>query len=367
MPDAGSYQREHAIRLQACRDHRVSLGPEEVVFGLINRCQLRCVTCWYWAPDLNAPPDETWKQTYLDKALCLRVFDELAELKVDKVLLSGQGEPFLHPDILEIIAAARQRFRRLSVTSNGLPLNQRVADRLAALLRPEDRLNISVSAASAASYAAYHGSPESTWHKLLNHLRYLAQSGLRADFRIFQVINRVTYREIEAMLQLAAELGSSLSFKFASIPGGTEQYQLMNEDIAWMRGQLPAWQELAERLGLTVNWAEFAGQLREQHHFPIEEIGCFAGYMYSRIESDGTVYYCCRTDPVFVVGNVSETSFRDIWFHAPRMRLCRQRMREARYFPECDSCLNWGPNFLTRQELNQGGGLIPLPLSQDSL
>ncbi len=294
---------------------------------------------------------EAWKKQKLDKELCFRIFDELAELRVDKILLSGQGEPFLHPDIMEIIAYAKKKFRRLSIASNGLCLDKDKATRISELLGKNDRLCISVSGASAESYAAYHGSAPRTWDKLLKVLEILSKADLE-DFRIFQIINNITCHEIEAMIHLSASLNSSLSFKFASIPKGTERFQLSAEQIKHIQENIPAWGLLANRLGVVVNWDVFDGQLGEDHVFPIREIGCYSGYVYSRIESDGTVYFCCRTEDIFEVGNISEQSFQKIWFDSPQMKFCRERMRNGEYFPACNSCLNWGPNYRIKQELD---------------
>lgn len=351
-PSTNSFDQDHKTRLQSCLDGKPVLGPEEVVMGIINMCQLRCVTCWYWSPFLEQKPsDPNWEQQKIDKDLCFKIFDELAELKVDKLLISGQGEPFLHPHIMDIIEYAKKKFRRLSVASNGLCLDERKATNLAQILGKDDRFCISVSAASAESYATYHGSSKKAWEKLVNVLEIMSRADLE-DFRLFQIINNVTCHEIEEMIHLSARLNSSLSFKFASIPKGTERFQLSPEQICQLKENIPDWQILANKLSVTVNWDVFNGQLQDEHQFPIQELGCYSGYMYSRIEADGSVYFCCRTDEIFKIGNIPEQSFRDIWFHSPQMHYCREQMREQRYFSECDSCLNWGPNYRVKQELN---------------
>ncbi len=349
-----TFEQQHQIRLAACQDGAVTLGPEEVVLGLINMCQLRCVTCWYWSPYLAEPPKDfdNWKRQRMEKTECFRLFDELAELGTDKILLSGQGEPLLHPDIMEIIAYAKTKFRRLSAVTNGVCVTEEKARGLAQLLGAEDRFCVSVSGASAESYAAYHGSNASGWEQMLRALTILGEADLE-DFRMFQIINSLTWHEVEEMIHLSARLNSSLSFKFASIPKGTEQFQLTAEQIKTMRNQLPRWRVLAEELKVEVNWDVFTDQLTDDHAFPIQEVGCYSGYMYSRVEADGTVYFCCRTDDVFKVGNLREHSFRDIWFNAPLMKEYRERMRQHEYFEECQSCLNWGPNWRIKGELNE--------------
>jgi MoaA/NifB/PqqE/SkfB family radical SAM enzyme len=47
--------------------------------------------------------------------------------------------------------------------------------------------------------------------------------------------------------------------------------------------------------------------------FDIDDIPCYAGWIFSRVLADGSVAPCCRGVKK-IMGNIHESSFRDIWF-----------------------------------------------------
>jgi MoaA/NifB/PqqE/SkfB family radical SAM enzyme len=88
-------------------------------------CNLQCVHC------LNASgPREPWLPG-LDAADVRRWIEEAAALGVKEVYLTG-GEPFLHPEILPLLAFALER-APTTVLTNGTLITEAVADALAAL------------------------------------------------------------------------------------------------------------------------------------------------------------------------------------------------------------------------------------------
>lgn len=76
---------------------------------------------------------------------------EIAGAGVERVVLSGGGEPFMHPRIHEFIAQVKARHLALTIISNGTLCD---FDRLARL--GVNQMLINTSAATADTYVAYH-------------------------------------------------------------------------------------------------------------------------------------------------------------------------------------------------------------------
>ncbi|PMY05304.1 radical SAM protein, partial [Pseudomonas sp. GW460-13] len=91
---------------------------------LIRRCNLNCRHCYATSADTDFKGE-------LDTAEALRVLDQLHDVRVPALILSG-GEPLLRPDLYEIAARARALGFHLSLSSNGTLLDAGHAARLAA-------------------------------------------------------------------------------------------------------------------------------------------------------------------------------------------------------------------------------------------
>ncbi|MBF0610212.1 MAG: heme d1 biosynthesis radical SAM protein NirJ [Magnetococcales bacterium] len=106
---------------QPSRGERFS-GPV-VVWNLIRRCNLSCMHCY------SASADREYRGE-LDTATVLRVLGELREGGVPALILSG-GEPLLREDLFEIAHAAKGHGFYLALSTNGLLLDQAMAQRVA--------------------------------------------------------------------------------------------------------------------------------------------------------------------------------------------------------------------------------------------
>jgi len=88
-------------------------------------CNLTCTHCF------NASgPKDPWVRR-MGPAQVRAAIDEAAAIGVKELYFTG-GEPFLHPDILELIQYAL-RHAPTTVLTNGTPITEAVADRLGAL------------------------------------------------------------------------------------------------------------------------------------------------------------------------------------------------------------------------------------------
>jgi radical SAM protein with 4Fe4S-binding SPASM domain len=93
-----------------------------VVWNVGRRCNLHCVHCY----------SDSENRTYdgeLDTEEGKALIDDLADFAIPVLLLSG-GEPLIRPDLFELIAHARSRGLRLTLSTNGTLITPDVAERL---------------------------------------------------------------------------------------------------------------------------------------------------------------------------------------------------------------------------------------------
>ncbi|MEX1017434.1 MAG: radical SAM protein [Phycisphaeraceae bacterium] len=96
-----------------------------VVWAVTKACNLRCVHC-YASADASAAPGELTH----DEGRAL--LDDLRRFDVPGVLFSG-GEPLVRPDVLELMAYGQSIGLNCTLSTNGVLIDDAMADRLADL------------------------------------------------------------------------------------------------------------------------------------------------------------------------------------------------------------------------------------------
>jgi MoaA/NifB/PqqE/SkfB family radical SAM enzyme len=250
------------------------------------------------------------------------------------VILSGMGDPFVHPEIYELIAAVKRRGLHLTIITNLIPAQPSRVIELGV-----DQLLIGIHGASEVAYRAFHPSFRSDeWQRLHAALAMFAAAGRR--YKHVHVICRVNATELTGMVELGARYAAErINFKLAGLGGGTEAAMIDDAQRAQLIAEgVPAARERAGELGVTTNLDVLAAQLATggSATAPIADIGCFMGYVYSRITVDGTVLFCCNTE--VVVGSLADgTRFSELW-RGPVWNELRAQMRRGDYLPSCSQC-----------------------------
>jgi MoaA/NifB/PqqE/SkfB family radical SAM enzyme len=316
-------------------------GPRTVHVDVTNACNAACITCWDHSPLLATARSPAWKRQRFELAAFDDLVADLAALgSVRNVIVSGMGDPLVHPDIYTMIARVKQHGWHLTVMTNLIAADIDRLERAGV-----DQFLIGVHGATPRAYAAFHpGWDEREFFTLCAHLRRLAATG--AAVRHVQVINRDTAPELVDMVRFGQQFRADrVNFKLASLAGGTEACAITEDQRAELRATaIPAARALADQLGVRTNLALFARQVGataaddcddDTATVPIAEVGCFAGYFYTRITATGDVLYCCNTE--VRVGSLADARFAELW-RGPAWQALRDRLRRGDYFAGCARC-----------------------------
>ena len=333
-------------------------GPRVVHIDVTNACNAACVTCWDHSPLLDTPRPMAWKRQFLDPQRFFALVEELAALgSVRAVVLSGMGEPFVHPHIYDFIAAVKGRGWHLTIITNLVAAD---LDRLVPL--GVDQLLVGVQGVTPESYTAFHpGWTEAHFFKLCQSLRVLTEAGVRC--RHVQVINRDLAWEVVEMVRFGHMFGADrVNYKLASLAEGTEQCIATPLQLAWLATEgIPQARKLAEDLGVPTTLDLFARQVdaalgRPQATTPIEAVGCAMGFVYTRITVAQEVLYCCNTE--VAVGSLVGQKFADMWYGGAWQAL-RDRLRGGDYFDGCHRCGKFEQNVAWGERIRAAGQVWP--------
>ena len=328
---------DQGLVLQGIRQGRPLTGPQTVHIDLTNGCNAACVTCWDHSPLLERPRPASWKRQRLNLEAFQEIVDQLASLgSVRAVVLSGMGEPLTHPDVYEMIGLIKAKGWHITLMSNLVAAD---IDRLCAL--EVDQVLVGVQGASPEVHAAFHpGWDERQFFTMCRYLRRLARVGTAT--RQVQVINQDTAPELVEMVRFGRLFQADrVNFKLASLAEGTQACAVSPDRLAWLAAEaIPAARRLAEELGVRTNLDLFEAQVgaamgQRLATVPIEEIGCYMGFVYTRITVEQEVLYCCNTE--VSVGHLSEGTLAALWW-GPRWQALREQLGAGHYLPGCERC-----------------------------
>ena len=173
--------------LQCSADHKPI-----VVWNVTRRCNLACLHC-YAGATVNQTADD---ELTTDEGLAL--LDDLAHMSVPVVLFSG-GEPLCRPDLLTLIAHARQLGLRAVLSTNGALIDPPLARRLA-------RAGLSYVGVSLdglqPTHDAFRRAP-GAFHAALAGIRHCRDAGLKVGLRL--TLHRGNLADLPGIFQLLIE------------------------------------------------------------------------------------------------------------------------------------------------------------------
>ena len=286
--------------------------PFAVVVDVTERCNLNCLHCRRHSP--LAPGSPGGGDFPLDRFLAL--CREAKAWGVRKMVLIGEGEPLLHPGLIDMVAAAKGAGCQVTLLTNGTLLEGRRAEALVGA--GLDELRVSLWAANEEEYRVLHpGARPGMFQRALKGVRsVVAARGERGSAHPWIVVHRPIdprfFRRIEGTVVLARQLGGdAVSFSPVKpmLPQDREQLLTAAEERELL-ALLPDVARKARDAGLADNTAELRGRLKIGRAV-WERLPCYIGWIDVRIRVNGDVVPCdtCK----WVLGNIHRQSLREVW------------------------------------------------------
>lgn len=232
-----------------------------------------------------------------------------------------QGEPFLHPNFLELIKEAKRNKIYTSTSTNAHFINEKMAGDI--IESGLDRLIISIDGLTQETYENYriHGKLD----KVIAGTKEMVQAKLRLNSStphlIFQFLAvKPNEHEIPQVFELGKEMGiDEVRIKSAQLYEFENGNPLMpeNEKYSRYRKQADGTYKMKYKLG---------------NH-------CWRMWSSSVLTWDGKVVPCCfDKDAKHVLGTVADNDFKTIWHH-PQYNAFRNAVLRGRNDIEiCKNC-----------------------------
>jgi len=295
---------------------RPRLLPFSLVVSVSYRCNSRCQTCGVWRKTSEELNVDQWRQ----------VFRHLG--RAPSYLTFTGGEPFLRPDLHEIVMAGAELCRPAVITipTNGL-LTRRIVDRTdqicAAATHSQVGLNLSLDGVGE-EHDRIRGVPGNweraleTWqglkalqekHPNLVLSVHTVVSRLNAD-RIRDTVEGLEFLEPDSYITEVAEERVELDTVGWEITPTPETYAPIADYLSTRARRAPARGLARLTQAFRAQYYQLARRVLEQQ---CQVIPCQAGWASGHIAPNGDVWTCCvRAEPV---GNLRQTGYdlRPIW------------------------------------------------------
>jgi tungsten cofactor oxidoreducase radical SAM maturase len=319
--------------------HSRLLDAQKLYIEATTGCNLQCKTCIrnVWNDPIASMKKETFQSI-------LNGMDALPNLK--RVIFTSFGEPLTHPNIIEMIAAVRERKVEVTLGTNGLLLKPDIARELIRL--GVDRVMVSIDGGRPETYSEIRGAmlTEIVENiKKLNELK-VEMHELFPSIGVEFVVMKSNVDELEEVARLCERLAVS-KLLVSNVLAYTED--MLGEILYGHEPMDPfkasSW---AIRSGAWVTWAT---QELPRMHWGAERrcrfiqdraiiVGwdgevspCYAlSHNYSYYAIDGLKKQVSRHS----FGNVKDTSLSEIWMSEDYVRF-RSEVREY-HFPSCPDC-----------------------------
>jgi len=363
-------------------------GPARASIDLVSRCNIRCLHCIYYSPEIEVPNFNIVRKARLDgrklngrdldrrrtradadSARILDCLDQLLSVGTRRYMFSGAGEPFMHKDIKRFVAKVKHAGSYCAVNTNGTLLNRNLVDELIELKL--DNLLVATMSGSANTYVATHpGATEKSFEIVKENLNYIAdrKRTLGIDRPRVTLVFVVIKQNMDGILDFAkfADHVKAERVEYRPISIGVDpglrklaidqhpQFVLVNDQLGHAKRSL-------EANSIKHNIEEFRmvfSGFRDTSMI-YDRVPCYVGWLNVFVSSKGDIYTCNSCIPK---GNIFKQSFRDIWNGKAYQEFREDAISiNKRKTPiqgcECHSCFDYHANLILYRKLHPVKGI----------
>jgi len=275
-------------------------------FSPAGACNHRCVFCGL---DFMK-----YQPRFLEKEMLEKRLSEMAELGMKSIMYGGEGEPFLHRDMGDIIVHTKDTGIDTAVTTNGVLFNEKAIEKSLSSL---SWVKVSITAATKETYAKLHGTKPEDFELVMKNLKYAAktrdENGYQTTLGVQILLLPENKDEVVQLAQRVKELGADyLVVKPYS-------QHLLSKTRLYENIKYSDYMHLADELEV-LNNKNFNTifRINTMEKWDASEHGykrCLAIPFWSYVDADGGVWGCScyLEDKRFYYGNLYKNTFEEIW------------------------------------------------------
>lgn len=276
--------------------------PELISLEIASSCNLSCIHC---PPHLKEFKDEVRKFGIMEIDLFNRLMDEIDQHGKRSIALHKDGEPLLHPKVIEILERVKKNQNHtVYITTNAHPLKENVSQ--AILQNKIDVVNLSIGAATEEFYSKVRGK---NFNKVIDNIKLFLELRSKSDWKpkvLAQIIRLPQFEEMEEEIERFKKFWS--------------EYDV----------ELQIWDQLT--------WGVFETEDKGINRYP-----CYSLWESTFINSDGKASACCMDwQQKLLTGDSNNSSIKEIWQSEAQRNLRQMHIdKKENDLPICPTCNYW--------------------------
>jgi MoaA/NifB/PqqE/SkfB family radical SAM enzyme len=336
----GKISDKELVRLLGVISEHAFIGPQTIVFDPYHRCNIKCKHCFVHNPLIHH------RQEFLDRKFDFDMFksiiDDAAELKVDGIILQGDGEPLLYNKFFDMLRYTRSKDIGVLFFTNGSLIGEKEAREIVELGIREIYCSFPAGTPQTYKVVTTCGTKE-IFQTIVNNLKKLMQIKKQYGKQnprlvMTHVIHTLNYHELIEMAKLDAEIGTDAArFYLIRLDDNNKHLKLSDEELEVIKRDLPIAACIFKE-----NNIDFVDNIRFQlDHYDdntgawsknifLEE-GCTIGWYFCLIPALYDVSMCCH---LRTTGYLTKQSFKELWNSREyrRYRIKAKFLRDNRDF-----------------------------------
>ncbi|MBI4867616.1 MAG: radical SAM protein [Candidatus Wallbacteria bacterium] len=213
-PQASSLTPQASFDLEALGvmdGRRAFKGPKILEIDMTNDCNLSCAGCWCHSHLMGDRRfSGAFKRHFMPLDTIRRLIDDAAAMGTKRVQLAGSGEPFMHPQIWEVIRHVKSKGLELAIITNFTLITEQGVKDLVTL--GVDDLTVSVWAGTQEAYERTHPGTDGEAMMRLERLLVLLQgtkgSQRAPRVKLYNVVSNLNADDVDAMVEFALRTGA---------------------------------------------------------------------------------------------------------------------------------------------------------------
>ena len=286
-------------------------------------CNLNCVMC----PTQRTVVKKFKKDGFMDVILFRRLIDEIAsENPRISVFIHKDGEPLLHPEIVDFIYYASSRLKNVTLVTNATLLDEEM-DR-AILSTQLQNIRFSVD-----------GFNKHTFEKI----RKQSLDNPYADHAV-----SVDYESIVSNIKRFCELKKNLGKHLPRVGVRITSFKATQQELSDFTSYWKRWVDFIEIAEL-LSWS---GQVTQENCDDSQRFPCSSLWGHTAINWDGTMVPCCTYIDTTgngkgVLADLNTSSLREAWFSSTiqHLRMAHLDNDLEKMAPFCKLCRDWRSSF----------------------
>ena len=320
---------------------RAYKGPHFLEFDIINSCNINCVGCYYHSELKNDRYSDEWKKFKLPKDSLYQLIDEASSIDTGNVLLTGNGETLLYPDIVNVVKEIKARDMGCVIVTNGTLIDKEMIDGFIDVKL--DHIIFSLWDYDERRYAKLRPGHESKLEKIKY---WLTRSGRAAypKVNVVYLVNAENYKFLEDMIKFALKYNvDKITFKLMRVYDDLTVNYFLNPDQ--INAVIKELNRLNSKYSKSIatnikQFVQFLSSMQPEKYLYLNNFlrsfPCYIGWFYAVILDNGDVIPCCGCRK-YVMGNVYKDKLSNIW-NSPKYKEFRYKALYSKEDSEFDSC-----------------------------